>query len=306
MVYQNPKIFPTPNHKNIAIVIKNRWGKEGFLSFITNTLMDNQSNGGIQLFPLYVYEESKLQEGEYVDLFSDSNKKSTTCEGYQRRDAITDEALAHFKTAYPSEDFTKEDMFYYIYGLLHSEEYREKYADNLSKQLPRIPCVKSAVDFWAFSKAGRELAELHLNYETVPMYQNVLFKGGLKSLGDQISGAVGEDFYVEKMKFGKKMDEETGKKVDDKTTVIYNSQFTLTNIPEEAYDYVVNGKPALEWVMERQSVKTDKASGIINDANDWAIETMNNPRYPMELFLRVVTVSLETMRIVRALPKLEI
>ena len=306
MVYQNPKIFPTPNHKNIAIVIKNRWGKEGFLSFITNTLMDNQSNGGIQLFPLYVYEESKLQEGEYVDLFSDSNKKSTTCEGYQRRDAITDEALAHFKTAYPSEDFTKEDMFYYIYGLLHSEEYREKYADNLSKQLPRIPCVKSAVDFWAFSKAGRELAELHLNYETVPMYQNVLFKGGLKLLGDQISGAVGEDFYVEKMKFGKKMDEETGKKVDDKTTVIYNSQFTLTNIPEEAYDYVVNGKPALEWVMERQSVKTDKASGIINDANDWAIETMNNPRYPMELFLRVVTVSLETMRIVRALPKLEI
>ena len=306
MVYQNPKIFPTPNHKNIAIVIKNRWGKEGFLSFITNTLMDNQSNGGIQLFPLYVYEESKLQEGEYVDLFSDSNKKLTTCEGYQRRDAITDEALAHFKTAYPSEDFTKEDMFYYIYGLLHSEEYREKYADNLSKQLPRIPCVKSAVDFWAFSKAGRELAELHLNYETVPMYQNVLFKGGLKLLGDQISGAVGEDFYVEKMKFGKKMDEETGKKVDDKTTVIYNSQFTLTNIPEEAYDYVVNGKPALEWVMERQSVKTDKASGIINNANDWAIETMNNPRYPMELFLRVVTVSLETMRIVRALPKLEI
>ena len=306
MVYQNPKIFPTPNHKNIAIVIKNRWGKEGFLSFITNTLMDNQSNGGIQLFPLYVYEESKLQEGEYVDLFSDSNKKSTACEGYQRRDAITDEALAHFKTAYPSEDFTKEDIFYYIYGLLHSEEYREKYADNLSKQLPRIPCVKSAVDFWAFSKAGRELAELHLNYETVPMYKNVLFKGGLKLLNDQISGGVGEDFYVEKMKFGKKIDEETGKKVDDKTTVIYNSQFTLINIPEEAYDYVVNGKPALEWVMERQSVKTDKASGIVNDANDWAIETMNNPRYPMELFLRVVTVSLETMRIVRTLPKLDI
>ena len=282
-------IFPTSETTNIIICTTGVGSRRGFSLLITNNVTDlNIQEAGAQCFPLYLYEKEENNEN------------------YQRRDAITDEALAHFKAAYPNEDFRKEDIFYYIYGLLHSEEYREKYADNLSKQLPRIPCVKSAVDFWAFSQAGRELAELHLNYETVPMYQNVLFKGGLKLLGDQISGGVGEDFYVEKMKFGKKMDEETGKKVDDKTTVIYNSHFTLTNIPEEAYDYVVNGKPALEWVMERQSVKTDKASGIINNANDWAIETMNNPRYPMELFLRVVTVSLETMRIVRALPKLEI
>ena len=284
-----PQIFPNIHLNNRVIMVCGKGTKKGFSSLISDITPDlNLLEAGAQCFPLYLYE------------------KEENSENYQRHDAITDEALTHFKAAYPNEDFDKEDMFYYIYGLLHSEEYREKYADNLSKQLPRIPCVKSAVDFWAFSKAGRELAELHLNYETVPMYQNVLFKGGLKLLNDQISGGVGEDFYVEKMKFGKKMDEETGKKVDDKTTVIYNSQFTLTNIPEEAYDYVVNGKPALEWVMERQSVKTDKASGIINDANDWAIETMNNPRYPMELFLRVVTVSLETMRIVRALPKLEI
>ena len=282
-------IFPTSETTNIIICTTGVGSRRGFSLLITNNVTDlNIQEAGAQCFPLYLYEKEENNEN------------------YQRRDAITDEALAHFKAAYPNEDFGKEDIFYYIYGLLHSEEYREKYADNLSKQLPRIPCVKSAVDFWAFSQAGLELAELHLNYETVPMYQNALFKGGLKLLNDQISGGVGEDFYVEKMKFGKKMDEETGKKVDDKTTVIYNSQFTLTNIPEEAYDYVVNGKPALEWVMERQSVKTDKASGIINDANDWAIETMNNPRYPMELFLRVVTVSLETMRIVRALPKLEI
>ena len=286
--YQLPFIFPDKTYPNVVICVTGIAGNKDFSTITTDNIPDLGMIAVNQCFPLYLYE--KKESGE----------------NYQRRDAITDKALAHFKTAYPNEDFTKEDMFYYIYGLLHSEEYREKYADNLSKQLPRIPCVKSAVDFWAFSKAGRELAELHLNYETVPMYQNVLFKGGLKLLGDQISGSVGEDFYVEKMKFGKKMDEETGKKVDDKTTVIYNSQFTLTNIPEEAYDYVVNGKPALEWVMERQSVKTDKASGIINNANDWAIETMNNPRYPMELFLRVVTVSLETMRIVRALPKLDI
>lgn len=288
MQLQIPYIFPERNLSNRVICVTGRGASKEFSVLITNLIPDLEMISKNQCFPLYLYEK----EGNSGQ--------------YRRSDAITDEALAHFKAAYPNEGFDKEDMFYYIYGLLHSEEYREKYADNLSKQLPRIPCVKSAVDFWAFSKAGRELAELHLNYETVPMYQNALFKGGLKLLNDQISGGVGEDFYVEKMKFGKKIDEETGKKVDDKTTVIYNSHFTLTNIPEEAYDYVVNGKPALEWVMERQSVKTDKASGIVNDANDWAIETMNNPRYPMELFLRVVTVSLETMRIVRTLPKLDI
>ena len=304
-VSQMPQIFPNNQVENKVICLTIT-GTKDFSTLITNIIPDLHLIGDSQCFPLYLYEKEEAQAANSSDLFANQSEKSTAGEGYQRREAITDEALAHFKAAYPNEDFSKEDMFYYIYGLLHSEEYREKYADNLSKQLPRIPCVKSAVDFWAFSQAGRELAELHLNYESVPMYQDVLFKGGLKLLGDQISGGVGEDFYVEKMKFGKKMDEETGKKVDDKTTIIYNSQFTLANIPEEAYDYVVNGKPALEWVMERQSVKTDKASGIVNDANDWAIETMNNPRYPMELFLRVVTVSLETMRIVRALPKLEI
>ena len=305
-IYQIPLLFPEQELDNKAIYLNGAGARKDFSILMTDTTPDLELIEKGQCFPLYLYEKEETQAVNSDDLFANQTEKSTACEGYQRRDAITDEALNHFETAYPNENISKEDIFYYIYGLLHSEEYREKYADNLSKQLPRIPCVKSAVDFWAFSQAGRELAELHLNYETVPMYKNVLFKGGLKLLGDQISGGVGEDFYVEKMKFGKKMDEETGKKVDDKTTVIYNSHFTLTNIPEEAYDYIVNGKPALEWVMERQSVKTDKASGIVNDANDWAIETMNNPRYPMELFLRVVTVSLETMRIVRALPKLEI
>jgi predicted helicase len=111
---------------------------------------------------------------------------------------------------------------------------------------------------------------------------------------------------VEKMKFGKTKDPETNKNLPDKTTVIYNPRITLRNIPLEAYDYVVNGKPALEWVMERQSVTTDKASGITNDANLWATETMQNPAYPMELFLRVAKVSVETVRIVKSLPELEI
>lgn len=180
---------------------------------------------------------------------------------------------------------------------MHSEDYREKYADNLGKQLPRIPQVKQAADFWAFSQASRQLADLHLHYEQVPMYADIRLNGGLKIENDRIIGGVGEDFYVEKMKFAKK---------DDKTAVIYNQKFALDNIPEQAYEYIVNGKPALEWVMERQGVKVNKASGIVNNANDWAIETMDNPRYPMELFLRIITVSLETMKIVNNLPKLVI
>ena len=130
------------------------------------------------------------------------------------------------------------------------------------------------------------------NYENVAPYP-VTFdcgKVGFAELKDA-------DFNVTKMKFAKK---------DDKSTVIYNHKITMTKIPLEAYDYVVNGKPALEWVMERQGVSTHKDSGIVNDANDWAIETMQNPRYPLELFQRVITVSLETMKIVNALPNLDI
>lgn len=222
-----------------------------------------------------------------ADLFeTERQSKKTT-----RRDAITDAGLAHFQAAYPGETISKRDLFYYIYGLLHSPDYRERYADNLAKELPRIPCVKTAVDFWAFSKSGRDLAALHVNYETVEKYP-------LQILGEE--NLTDADYRVEKMKYGK-----TGKD-KDLTTLHYNAKITLTGIPLEAYEYIVNGKPALDWVVERQCVKTDKDSGIVNDANDWAIDTMQNPRYPLELFQRVITVSLETLQIVKALPKLDI
>ncbi|HEO1791185.1 TPA: DEAD/DEAH box helicase [Acinetobacter baumannii] len=293
MVYQNPRIFPSDKCKNLVIVLKNRWNGTGSLSLIVNTLIDNQSDGGVQCFPLYVYEE--VTQDKPVgsgDLFDESLDLTVTETKYERKDGISDEGLQHFQTAYPSEQITKEDIFYYTYGLLHSEEYRTRYADNLTKELPRIPCVKKAEDFWAFSKAGRDLAHWHLNYETVEPYKATLDTGSTP-----YSQLTAEDFYVEKMKFAKK---------GEKGTVVYNKRITIKNIPLEAYDYVVNGKPALEWVMERQGVSTHKDSGIVNDANDWAIETMNNPAYPLELFLRVITVSLETMKIVKALPKLDI
>lgn len=174
----------------------------------------------------------------------------------------------------------------------------------LSKELPRIPRVKTFADFEAFSRAGRKLAELHLNYETVEKYP-VTFTGKLKHNGKTFVNAESGDFYVEKMKHPKKTDAETGKRVDDLSTIIYNKAITIEGIPEEAYEYVVNGKSAIAWVMERQGVSTHKASGITNDANDWAIETMDNPMYPLELVQRVITVSLETMKIVNALPELD-
>lgn len=296
MVYQNFKLFPY-GQKNIGIVIKNRWQGNGQITLITDNLMDNQTDGGIQIFPLYTYTE-KQNQPTIGDLFAEP----TPTTQYERQDAISDKGLAHFADYY-HQSISKEDLFYYIYGLLHSEEYREKYADNLSKQLPRIPRVKSFADFMAFSKAGRELAELHLNYETVDMYTGVKFDTKLTNLKLTTpqqwakSSLQDSDFYVEKMKFAKK---------DDKSKIVYNHKITLTNIPLTAYDYVVNGKSAIEWVMERQSIKTDKASGITNNANDWATETMKNPRYPLELLLRVISVSLKTNEIVAELPKLVI
>jgi predicted helicase len=220
----------------------------------------------------------------------------------ESRDGISDAGLAHFQTAYPAKgeggSITKEDLFYYIYGLLHSPDYRSRYADNLGKELPRIPAVKTFADYRAFSQAGRELAHWHLNYETVAPYAGAKLDTG-KTPRTALSDA---DYRVTKMKFAKTKTE--GKSVADKTTVIYNERITITSIPLAAYDYVVNGKPALEWVMERQSVTTDKDSGIVNDANLWATETMQNAKYPLELFPRVITVSLKTMKIVNALPKL--
>jgi predicted helicase len=244
---------------------------------------------GCQCFPLFVFDAEEEDVRGQQSLNLDERSKIAAP---KRRDGLTDEGLAHFKATYPGEPITKEAVFYYVYGLLHSPDYRERFADNLGKELPRIPRVKTAADFWAFSQAGRKLADFHLNYERVEPYP-LNIDGGGKKLTDA-------DYRVEKMRYGKKG------KDKDLTTLHYNDRITLTGIPREAYDYVVNGKPALDWVVERQGVKPDKDSGIVNDANDWAIETMGNARYPMELFQRVVTVSLKTMEVVRALPPLEI
>ena len=182
------------------------------------------------------------------------------------------------------KNVTKEDIFYYVYGFLHSKEYRETFANDLMKMLPRLPLVETVTDFWAFSKAGRKLAELHLNYETVAPHPDV-----------NVSGDDGKSYTVEKMRFPKK---------DQKDSIIYNSKITVSNIPAQAYEYVVNGKSAIEWIMERYQVTTHKESGITNNPNDWAAE-VGNPRYILDLLLSIINVSVQTVQIVSELPKLK-
>lgn len=304
-VGQMPRIFPLGGGGENLVIMVTAKGAKVFSPIISSVIPDlNSMEAGAQCFPLYLYDEQAQEQAEDAngDLFGDYQQQEP---GLKRRDAITDEGLAHFQEAYPSEQIIKEDLFYYVYGILHSEDYRTRFADNLSKELPRIPRVKEATDFWAFSKAGRDLAALHLNYETVATYP-VKFTGKLRHTGKDFSNASSEDFYVTKMRHPKVRCPETNKSVNDLTRITYNDKITLEDIPLEAYDYVVNGKPAIAWVMERQGVSTHKDSGITNDANDWAIETMGNPRYPLELLQRVITVSLETMKIVNNLPKLDL
>jgi predicted helicase len=272
------------------VIITSGVGAKGpFSVLLSHRVVDvNILEAGAQCFPLKLYEPANADDGLFA----------TGETGYTERDGISDVGLKHFQGTYTDEKISKEDLFYYIYGLLHSPDYRERFKNNLSKELPRIPTVKTAADFWAFSKAGRSLGHLHINYETVEPYEVNEQMGELGLV--HINETPKNLYKVTKMKFG-------GTRADkDKTILHYNSYITISGIPIEAYDYVVNGKPALEWVMERQCIKTDKASGIVNDANDYANETMGNPAYPLELFKRVITVSLETMKIVNGLPRLDI
>ncbi|EJF74136.1 hypothetical protein ME7_01595, partial [Bartonella birtlesii LL-WM9] len=258
-IYQMPRIFPIGQAvENRMIQITGIGAKKDFSVLMTKVVSDvNMMEGGSQCFPRYIYDDVPVSKGknkQQSHLFLISTEENKTS-GLHCRDAITDEGLAHFKAAYPNETLTKDDLFYYVYGLLHSEDYRTRYAHNLCKELPRIPCVKTADDFWKFVTAGRELGHLHVNYEDVEPYPATFKKGNPKQT--DISNPE-KFYYVTEMKFAKIKDS----KKKDKTTVIYNSNITITDIPLEAYEYIVNGKPALEWVMGRQCVKTDKKSGI--------------------------------------------
>jgi predicted helicase len=288
MVLQMPKLFPTPKHPNLLICATGVGNRIGFSCLMTDAVPDlhmADSNGACQCFPLYVYEKDEAPEGQ---LFA-ARPSGELIHGYRRTSAITETIHAEFRSAYGSQ-VSEEDIYYYVYGVLHSPEYRDRFGSDLKKTLPRIPLTREAADFWSFSKAGRSLAALHLKYESVDAYP-------LAEASDVLRFDEKQDYLVQKMTFGRKA------KDVDKTTIIYNSHITLSGIPLEAYEYVVNGKSAIEWVMERYQVTRDKDSGILNDPNDWAREH-KQPRYILDLVKRIVRVSVETMKIVKALPAL--
>ena len=288
-VYQMPRLFPTPNHRNLVICVSGIGASKDFSTLITDCIPDLQLQFNGQCFPLYWYDDSTA---DIADLFS---APQSDADRYVRRDGVTDWILSTARKQYGSR-VTREDIFYYVYGILHAPDYRTTFAADLKKSLPRLPLVESPDDFWAFSRAGRSLAELHLGYERVEPYAGCrILYAPLTNRGDEISYLIDD-----KMRFGK-LDSKTA----DKRIIHYNAGITIENIPLEAYDYVVNGKSAIEWVMERYAVKTDPASRIENNPNDWCREH-DDPKYIYNLLLRIITVSLETMKIVRSLPKLKL
>ena len=256
--YQLPSIFPTGERgENLVICVS------GGSLLITDVTPDLHFVGDCQCFPLYWYTEGES------DFF---NKQVV------RHDGVSDWVLGQARQRYGTA-VTKEEIFYYVYGFLHQPAYRETFAADLKKSLPRLPLVERYEDFKKTSDIGRQLAALHLNYETLEPYP-------LEEKGDF------SDTRVIKMKFG-------GKGGKDRSTLIVNNTLTLRGIPEEAYHYQVNGRSPIEWAVDRYQVRQDSKSGIVNDPNLWAPE---NPRYIPNLIKRLVTLSIDSLNLIAALP----
>jgi predicted helicase len=294
-VYQLPQIFPEPDSENLLIVIDSRGSTKPFSSLVSRVLPDYELISKGQCFPLFLYEREEALDRQLG--LSNLPATSEIINGYRRKHAITDVILVEFCRNY-GEHVTKEDIFFYIYGILHCSEYRERFASDLKKMLPRIPLTKECADFKTFSQAGRSLAHWHLNYETIEPHPDI------QEQSDELCIDPWEHYKVQKITFARPTASQKAQGFRwDKTRIIYNSKVTLAGIPLVAYDYVVNGKPALEWVMERYQITVDKSSGIKNDPNDWCREH-DDPRYIIDLLKRVARVSIETNRIVSSLPPL--
>ena len=254
-VYVFPSIFPTPKteQENRVICVSGIGSNKPFHTLMAEMIPCLDSLEKTQCFPFYTYDEN----------------------GRNRRENITDWALAQFRAHYQDEAITKWDIFHYVYALLHHPDYRERYQANLKRDLPRLLYTP---DFWAFAKAGKRLGEIHIGYEDVPEHQLIFIE----------NREVPINWHVEKMKLSK-----------DKTQLIYNDFLTLDGIPTKTFDYRLGNRSALEWIIDQYRVKTDKRSGIVNDPN-----RADDPRYIVKLIGKVITVSLETVEIVEDLPEL--
>ena len=282
------KAFPSQSLENKIICVSGMSSRLDRTSiYMSNSIVDlNCLDSGTQCYPLFWYEENKNRQKTLFD--------EESGEDYIRRDGITDWILKEVRSRYGgARNITKEMIFYYVYGLLHSPDYRERFAADLKKSLPRIPIVENVEDFMDFYRFGKKLADLHLNYEDVEPYPDVQVIGDRQLTGEDSD----YDYFrvVDKLRFKSKQ---------DKSTIIYNGNIQINNIPEKAYEYIVNGKSAIEWIVERYCVSQDKKSLIRNDANDWAKEH-GKPRYILDLLLSVINVSVQTVDIVKALPKLK-
>lgn len=287
-----PSLFPTPNHKNIGIlVLAPRDGTE-FAVLATDRLPDlSFFTYTAQFFPRWTYEKAETSDGG-MD-FAYSGEETADEWGYRRVDNITDAIFALYRKTV-GEQVTKDDIFDYVYGLLHDPAYREAYSADLKKMLPHIPTPETRERFEQLASAGRRLADLHVDYETVDPYPLEVQLKSSASASDR------ETWQVSKMKWDKKKDPETGKNVYDRTTIIYSPKVTISGIPEDAERYMLGSRSALAWIIDRYQVKTDKASGIVNDPNAWCDEH-DDPTYIVDLIKRVTTVAVETMKIVDSL-----
>lgn len=285
-VYQLPSMFPTPRHKNIGVVLTASGSHFDFTPLATNLLPNLHTLDTGQFFPRWTYEKAEPEEGT-LDFSAALSDNEVDADGYRRVDNITDEIHGIYRQSL-GEDITKDNIFHFVYGQLHDPAYRETYAADLKKMLPHIEPPTDRARFDAVTEAGRTLMDLHINFETVEPYPlNV----EVKKTADPDDR---ETWRVTKMKWKKT------KGVTDHTTIVYNPKVTVTGIPEAAEEYLLGSRSALGWVIDRWQVKTDKASGITNDPNDWCDE-QDNPRYIIDLIGRVTTVAVETQKIVARL-----
>lgn len=268
-------IFPTDEHKNLVICVSGSPLKKPFSVIITNVIQDYHMLENSQSYPLYMYDKIEKHNMAQMTLFGDVEEDTTD---YRKRFAISDATLTKFKGIY-GDRVTKEDIFYYLYAILHSKKYIEEYSDNLAKEMVRIPTLEK---FLKYTEIGRQLAELHLNYET-PV--------DASEFGLEIK-ITKEDYSVSKMRFKK------DGKDNDKGTIIFNDYITISNIPERAYEYVVNGRSAIEWIMESYRVKTDKDSGITDDPNAYGDE-----KYIFNLLISIISVSMKTLDLIDSMPE---
>lgn len=297
--YQLPSMFPTPEHRNIGFYQVGNGSAVPFSVVATNLLPDLHVTGagsGGQYFPRFTWAAVSADDG---GLFGEGSVAkqgeasiygsiSEVVDGYVRVDNITDEFKAFYRDALGA-DITGDDIFHFVYGKLHDPGYRTKYAADLKKMLPHIETPSSRAEFDKFAAAGQELMDLHVNYESVePWPIDIQVKGDESDC---------ETWRVLKMKWAKRRDPETGKNVNDVTRLIYNKRVTISGIPAEADEYMLGSRSAVAWLIDRYQVKKDKASGIVNDPNDWADE-VGNPRYIVDLIGKVVRVAMETVRIV--------